>query len=85
MKKEIHPDYKEATFTCACGASYTTGSTIEDRSTSSFQVKVTVSIGVAEYPRDGSEIDHLIRSADKALYSAKEAGRNRIAIASRLK
>jgi large subunit ribosomal protein L31 len=31
MKKDIHPEYKKATFTCACGASYTAGSTIEDR------------------------------------------------------
>ena len=31
MKKDTHPEYKEATFTCACGASYTTGSTIGDR------------------------------------------------------
>ncbi len=31
MKKDIHPEYKEATFSCACGASYTTGSTIGDR------------------------------------------------------
>jgi len=26
MKKGIHPDYKEATVTCACGASFTTKS-----------------------------------------------------------
>jgi len=31
MKKDIHPEYKEATFTCACGALYATGSTIGDR------------------------------------------------------
>lgn len=29
MKKEIHPEYKVITFTCACGASYQAGSTIE--------------------------------------------------------
>lgn len=28
MKKDIHPEYKEATFTCACGAKYATHSTI---------------------------------------------------------
>lgn len=27
MKQGIHPNYKEATITCACGASYLTGST----------------------------------------------------------
>ena len=31
MKKDLHPEYKNATFTCACGASYETGSTIESR------------------------------------------------------
>lgn len=27
MKAGIHPDYKDAVITCACGASYKTGST----------------------------------------------------------
>lgn len=27
MKKEIHPEYKEATVTCACGETFTTHST----------------------------------------------------------
>lgn len=27
MKKNIHPDYHEATFECACGASFVTGTT----------------------------------------------------------
>lgn len=31
MKKDIHPEYKEVTFTCACGAVYKTGSTGGDR------------------------------------------------------
>ncbi len=31
MKKDIHPDYKETTFTCACGAVYETKSTIDNR------------------------------------------------------
>lgn len=29
MKADIHPDYKEATVTCACGNTFTTGSTKE--------------------------------------------------------
>lgn len=43
---------------------------------------VTLSIGIAEMfhaPRDGS-VDDMIRRADEALYAAKKAGRNRIAI-----
>jgi large subunit ribosomal protein L31 len=30
MKTEIHPNYKDITFKCACGATYTAGSTIKD-------------------------------------------------------
>lgn len=38
---------------------------------------VTASIGVSEYPVDGSEYEELMRKADKALYLAKEKGKNR--------
>ena len=30
MKKDIHPDYVEATVTCACGNTFKTGSTQEN-------------------------------------------------------
>lgn len=30
MKKGIHPEYKEATVTCACGNTFTTSSVKED-------------------------------------------------------
>ncbi|MDY3119170.1 MAG: 50S ribosomal protein L31 [Aedoeadaptatus pacaensis] len=30
MKKGIHPEYKEATVTCACGNTFKTGSVKED-------------------------------------------------------
>ncbi len=30
MKKGIHPEYKEVTVTCACGATFKTGSTKKD-------------------------------------------------------
>ena len=30
MKKGIHPEYHEATVTCACGNTFTTGSTKEN-------------------------------------------------------
>ncbi|HUS33008.1 MAG TPA: diguanylate cyclase [Kofleriaceae bacterium] len=42
-------------------------------------VRVTISIGVAEYPTtQAKQIDELIEAADKALYRAKDAGRNRV-------
>ncbi|OGS24625.1 MAG: hypothetical protein A2297_05900 [Elusimicrobia bacterium RIFOXYB2_FULL_48_7] len=40
--------------------------------------KVSVSIGVATYPTDGPESKTLIQSADKALYRAKNFGKNRV-------
>jgi len=39
---------------------------------------VTVSIGVALCPRDGTDYDALFEMADKRLYEAKEGGRNRV-------
>jgi diguanylate cyclase (GGDEF)-like protein len=38
--------------------------------------KVTVSLGVAEFPGDGADSKSLIKKADEALYRAKNAGRN---------
>lgn len=38
---------------------------------------MTASIGVSEYPVDGTEYEYLMRKADKALYLAKEKGKNR--------
>jgi len=45
-------------------------------------IRVTASVGIASYPREGvSKIDQLIDLADKALYQAKESGRNQTVIA----
>jgi diguanylate cyclase (GGDEF)-like protein/PAS domain S-box-containing protein len=42
---------------------------------------VTVSIGVASFPTDGSTLTELIAAADSALYQAKTDGRNRVVAA----
>jgi diguanylate cyclase (GGDEF)-like protein len=41
-------------------------------------VRLTVSIGIAHFPRDGATPRELVASADAALYAAKEGGRNRV-------
>ncbi len=40
--------------------------------------KITVSIGVSSYPKDGKDTKSLIETADKALYVAKNSGRNKV-------
>ena len=45
-------------------------------------IKVTASLGIAAYPRDEiSNVEQLVNLADEALYRAKAAGRNQVAIA----
>jgi diguanylate cyclase (GGDEF)-like protein len=38
--------------------------------------RVTCSVGVANFPADGATTDQLLKAADRALYEAKDAGRN---------
>ena len=40
------------------------------------KVPVTISIGVATFPEDGTDPEELIGRADEVLYAAKEGGRN---------
>ena len=42
------------------------------------QGKVTVSMGIAAFPEDGSDSSTLLHRADEALYQAKNGGRNRV-------
>lgn len=44
-------------------------------------IHASVSIGVATYPQHGMTADDLFRSADRALYAAKQDGRNRVTVA----
>ncbi len=41
------------------------------------KIKLTISVGVSQYPKDGTRFDILFGKADKSLYIAKEKGKNR--------
>ena len=49
-----------------------------DVETSSEPIRATVSIGVAGFPKDGTDPNELIHQADLAVYRAKLQGRNRV-------
>jgi diguanylate cyclase (GGDEF)-like protein len=49
-----------------------------------FEIGATMSIGLATYPDHAATAEDLIDSADQALYKAKAAGRNRLALAAPL-
>jgi diguanylate cyclase (GGDEF)-like protein len=41
-------------------------------------LQLSISIGVASWPDDGEHLGHVFREADRRLYAAKDAGRNRV-------
>lgn len=41
---------------------------------------LTLSLGIAAFPKDGIDIEELIIKADAAMYAAKQSGRNRVEI-----
>ncbi|MCP4652875.1 MAG: sensor domain-containing diguanylate cyclase [Candidatus Omnitrophica bacterium] len=43
--------------------------------------KFTISVGIASFPKDGDNKAALIEKADKALYAAKNQGKNRVVLA----
>jgi diguanylate cyclase (GGDEF)-like protein len=49
---------------------------IEKQSKSRLNIPVTVSIGFATFPADGTDLASILELADKALYQAKRSGRN---------
>lgn len=44
------------------------------------QLRASASLGIALFPRDGSEPDMLLRRADKAMYRAKSLGRGKVQV-----
>jgi diguanylate cyclase (GGDEF)-like protein len=45
-------------------------------------IRLTITIGVAAYPRHGASMDALVDAADAAMYVAKRLGKNAVAVAS---
>jgi diguanylate cyclase (GGDEF)-like protein len=45
------------------------------------EISITVSVGVASYPLDGTSAHDLLQAADLALYRAKRGGRDRVEVA----
>ncbi len=43
---------------------------------SGHELTVTASIGISHYPNDATDVQHLLKHADSAMYQAKDAGRN---------
>ena len=55
----------------------TVAATAFEVETSSEPIRATISLGVAGYPKDGTDVNELIHQADLAVYRAKLQGRNR--------
>jgi diguanylate cyclase (GGDEF)-like protein/PAS domain S-box-containing protein len=43
-------------------------------------LNVTISIGIATYPENGGTIEELLKTSDRLMYTAKQNGRNRLAV-----
>ncbi|MCJ8345553.1 diguanylate cyclase [bacterium] len=44
------------------------------------EIQIGISIGISEFPHDGTSIDELYEAVDKALYYSKENGRNQVTV-----
>jgi len=46
----------------------------------STELRLSASVGIASYPNDGESIERLIQNADAAMYQAKMAGKGRVSV-----
>ena len=44
------------------------------------EIHATISLGAAIYPLHGSSVDEVFVHADRAMYRAKQEGRNRVVV-----
>jgi diguanylate cyclase (GGDEF)-like protein len=72
--------YPRATLDAAAAVAENLRATIEARvfEQDGNRFQVTISQGLAEWPRHGRTVQQIIAAADRALYAAKAAGRNRV-------
>ncbi len=69
-----------AVFTRRLVENYATYALAEMPGRSAADASLTLSVGLSSYPNMGQNIKELIQQADKALFAAKEAGRNTMRI-----
>jgi diguanylate cyclase (GGDEF)-like protein len=69
-----------AVFTRRLVENYATYTLAEMTGRSAADAGLTLSVGLSSYPSQGQSIKELIQQADKALFAAKEAGRNTMRI-----
>jgi diguanylate cyclase (GGDEF)-like protein len=65
----------------ACQVAEKLRRTISELRVAGCEVPITASIGVAVHPDHAGDAESLLRIADRALYAAKAAGRNRVEVA----
>ena len=71
MAMALSPSFQPCTY-----ASHTSSTVAVDGKL----IEVTISLGLASWNRSLSTQDQLLAEADKALYAAKQGGRNRVAV-----
>ncbi len=60
------------------GTAWEAGQGRRDVAAGGGEAGVTVSVGVASYPEHGGDAEQVIRAADRAMYAAKQTGKNRV-------